>query len=115
MQAREPLDTLVVGAGISGLVFARERVRAGREVLVLEAAARPGGLVRTHEHDGFRFEDGPEALPGNARTIRALCQELGLAVHESPRGEQALPLARRQAARDPGLARGPRHEPRAHL
>src|SRR6185503_4176498 len=84
MQARDPLDTLVVGAGLSGLVFARECVRAGREVLVLEASERPGGLVRTEEHDGFRFEDGPEALPGNARTIRALCQELGLGVHETP-------------------------------
>lgn len=80
-------DTLVIGAGISGLAFAHERLRArpAERLLVLEASDRPGGLVRTHVHEGLRFEEGPEALPGNARTVRELCQELGLAVQETPR------------------------------
>ena len=82
-----PLDTLVVGAGISGLVCAHERLRAAPAggVRVLEASERPGGLVRTRVEDGLRFEEGPEALPGNARTVRELCAELELPVHESPR------------------------------
>lgn len=81
------LDTLVIGAGISGLVCARERLRAApaEDLRVLEASPRPGGLVRTLTQDGFRFEEGPEALPGHARTIRALCQELGLGLQEAPR------------------------------
>ncbi|NOT29166.1 MAG: protoporphyrinogen oxidase [Planctomycetes bacterium] len=79
------LDTLVVGAGISGLAFAHEHLRArpAERLLVLEASDRPGGLVRTHVHEGLRFEGGPEALPGNAKTVRALCQELGLALEET--------------------------------
>jgi protoporphyrinogen/coproporphyrinogen III oxidase len=76
--------TLVVGGGISGLACAHALLAAGRTVRVLEASARPGGLVRTQEQDGFRFEEGPEALPGHARAVRGLCAELGLALHESP-------------------------------
>src|SRR5262245_57772834 len=80
------VDTLVVGAGISGLAFAHERLRArpGENVLVLEASDRAGGLVRTMVQDGFRFEEGPEALPSGARRVRELCQELGLALQEAP-------------------------------
>ncbi|TYL51737.1 FAD-dependent oxidoreductase [Nocardioides sp. BGMRC 2183] len=37
------VDTVVVGAGVSGLVAATELVRAGRQVLCLEARPRPGG------------------------------------------------------------------------
>jgi len=76
--------TLVVGGGISGLACAHALLAAGRTVRVLEASARPGGLVRTLEENGFRFEEGPEALPGHARAVRGLCAALGLAVHEAP-------------------------------
>jgi oxygen-dependent protoporphyrinogen oxidase len=78
------LDTLVLGAGISGLACAHARMRAGREVLVLEAADRAGGRVRTVAAEGHRFEEGPEALPAGARQVRDLCRELGLAVNDAP-------------------------------
>jgi monoamine oxidase len=47
-------DVVVVGAGLAGLTAAREVVRQGRSVLVLEARDRVGGRVLTH------------ALPGDA-------------------------------------------------
>lgn len=82
----EPLDTVVIGAGFSGLACAHERLRVApsENVVVLEAGARAGGLVRTQQHAGFRFEEGPEALPSHARNVRELCQELGVGVHEAP-------------------------------
>ncbi len=80
------LDTLVIGAGISGLACAHERLRVApnEDLLVLEASERAGGLVRTLVQDGYRFEEGPEALPSTARSVRELCQELGLTLREAP-------------------------------
>ncbi len=43
------VDAIVIGAGPNGLVAANLLVDAGWDVLVLEAAAEPGGAVRTAE------------------------------------------------------------------
>jgi UDP-galactopyranose mutase len=52
-------DVVVVGGGISGLTFAYEAARAGRSVLVLERADRPGGCLSTHRTaGGYWFELG---------------------------------------------------------
>jgi len=51
-------DVVVVGAGLSGLACARELVRAGRRVLVVEAADRVGGRVATDTIEGFRIDRG---------------------------------------------------------
>jgi phytoene dehydrogenase-like protein len=47
-------DSIVVGAGHNGLVCAAYLARAGQRVLLLDAAASPGGLVANREfHPGF--------------------------------------------------------------
>lgn len=47
-------DSIIVGAGHNGLVCAAYLARAGRSVLVLEAADEPGGLAAIREfHPGF--------------------------------------------------------------
>lgn len=52
-------DVVVVGGGISGLTFAFEAARAGRSVLVLERAPKPGGCLSTHRTgSGYWFELG---------------------------------------------------------
>jgi protoporphyrinogen oxidase len=56
--ADEAADVVVIGAGMSGLGFAsfyRAR-RPGARVVVLEAAAEPGGYCRTVEQDGFVWD-----------------------------------------------------------
>jgi phytoene dehydrogenase-like protein len=54
--------TVIVGAGIAGLIAAIDLHRAGRAVTVLEAAPEPGGRVRTTVRDGFRLDHGFQVL-----------------------------------------------------
>jgi len=68
---------LVVGGGISGLVCAYSLRKAGVEALLLEASARPGGVIRSERRDGFLLELGPQSFSGTA-PILELCQELGI-------------------------------------
>lgn len=56
MSETEIVDAVVIGAGHNGLVAANLLAEAGWDVLVLEAADRPGGAVRTEQSTapGFR-------------------------------------------------------------
>jgi phytoene dehydrogenase-like protein len=69
-------DAVVVGAGPNGLVGALTLARAGRRVLVLEAADRVGGALRTEELTlpGFRHDVGATvlALAAASPAFRAL-------------------------------------------
>jgi len=71
--------TVVIGAGLSGLACAFDLARAGRDVLVLEAGDRPGGVVGSVEHEGFLFETGPKTVPASAEAFRRLCGDVGIA------------------------------------
>jgi protoporphyrinogen oxidase len=51
-------DVLVLGAGPAGLTAALHLAQRGRGVVVLEAEDLVGGLARTEERDGFRFDLG---------------------------------------------------------
>ncbi|RLS75943.1 MAG: FAD-dependent oxidoreductase [Planctomycetota bacterium] len=74
-------DCIVVGAGLAGLACARELVRAGRRVLVVEAADRVGGRVATDTVDGFRIDRGfqvyNDAYPEGRRQLDLTALELG--------------------------------------
>jgi monoamine oxidase len=74
------VDVVVVGAGISGLVAARNLRRASRSVLVLEARDRVGGRVLNHElRNGSVVESGGAFVGPTQDHILRLAKELGVA------------------------------------
>lgn len=72
------LTIAVVGAGVTGLAAAFLLRRAGRDVVLLEAEARPGGVVRTEAIDGFTVERGPESIRGGPPAVGRLLDALRL-------------------------------------
>ena len=64
-------DVVVVGAGLAGLRAAQVLCRRGLDVVVLEAADRPGGRVATDVVDGFRCDRGFQVLNTSYPALRA--------------------------------------------
>jgi len=79
MAERIEADVAVVGAGIAGLIAARELVAAGKEVVVLEARDRVGGRVLNHTlSDGTVVELGGQWVGPTQLRMTKLTAELGL-------------------------------------
>jgi phytoene dehydrogenase-like protein len=62
MSTTDPIDAVVVGAGLAGLAAARTLHAAGRSVVVVEASDGIGGRVRTDVVDGFLLDRGFQVL-----------------------------------------------------
>lgn len=66
-------EVAVVGAGLAGLNAARELVRAGMDVVVVEGAGDIGGRVATDEVDGYLLDRGFQlynpAYPEGSRVL----------------------------------------------
>ena len=92
----ELLDTLVVGAGISGLSLAhrlqqlRNSDQHPWQLLITEGQERVGGNITTGQAEGFLWEEGPTSFAPNP-TLLKLVTEVGL--------ESELILADRQLPR----------------
>ena len=82
-----PKRVAVIGAGLAGLSAALELRRAGYDVTVLEARARPGGRVHTlHEpfSDGLYAEEGATFVPDNHELTLKYVRLFGLALDPVP-------------------------------
>ncbi len=88
------VQVLVVGAGISGLTCAYYLRKSGIDVQIVEAADRPGGVIRSERRDGFLLELGPQSFNGTPQILE-LCRDLGIAnelVEAPPRAPRFLLL-----------------------
>lgn len=90
--AMSPFPVVVIGGGISGLACAYRLQQAGIPTRVLEAGPRPGGVIRTVEKDGFRFELGPQSFLSTGPLLE-LIDALGLKdqlLHANPRAPRYI-------------------------
>ena len=69
-------ETLVLGAGPAGLTAAYLLGRPGRRVVVLEADRQVGGLAKTVEIDGYRFDLGGHRFFTKCDEVEALWNEI---------------------------------------
>jgi oxygen-dependent protoporphyrinogen oxidase len=76
----EPLKTITIGGGISGLCaafYAMKRHGAG-QTLLLEAGGSLGGTASTESTDGFTFEKGPNGFLDKEPKTLQWVSDLGL-------------------------------------
>jgi monoamine oxidase len=74
-------DVVVVGAGLAGLSAARDLMKAGSDVLLVEARNRPGGRVeQTTLADGRIVQLGGEVIGPFHESYLGLAEELGLTI-----------------------------------
>ena len=67
---------MICGAGPAGLTAAYLLTKAGHQVTVLEADRLVGGLARTVEHQGYRFDIGGHRFFTQLPVVQALWEEL---------------------------------------
>jgi len=73
---------LILGAGLTGLVTARELLRAGeRDILLLERDARPGGLIKTNRSAGVTIDELPHVFFTRNKRAAGLFREMVGAVY----------------------------------
>ncbi len=73
-------DTVIIGAGLSGLTVARKLQNRcyGHTFLLLEKNDKTGGVIKTYNEKGFIAEAGPHGFLDNCEEARELLSETGL-------------------------------------
>lgn len=105
----DPLDFLVVGAGISGLLAASGPTAAGHDGLVLEKSRGLGGRMATRRMEGETFDHGAQFMTAREETFRTLIGAWRRAGLIEPwfRGESADAHVRFRGA--PGMTAVPKY------
>ncbi len=73
----QSVDVAIIGAGPAGLTAAYQLTKAGYTVTVIEKdATQVGGISRTVEHDGFRFDIGGHRFFSKSKEVVDLWNEI---------------------------------------
>jgi oxygen-dependent protoporphyrinogen oxidase len=76
----EQLDTIIVGAGLSGLTVAHKLRRNNQQhkLLIIDKDSQTGGVIRTDRDQGYISEIGPHGFLDNSPASRLILSETGL-------------------------------------
>jgi protoporphyrinogen oxidase len=69
-------DVLIIGAGPAGLTAAFQLAKAGKTAMVLEADSVVGGISRSAERDGWRFDIGGHRFFTKVQPVEDLWHEI---------------------------------------
>lgn len=69
-------DTVILGAGLSGLAAAFKLSTEGARVICLERSLTAGGLARTINHNGFRFDLGGHRFKTDNKAIECFVRQI---------------------------------------
>lgn len=76
MSDRDARDIVIIGAGPAGLTAAYKLIQRGAKPLVLEGDSVVGGISRTVERDGWRFDIGGHRFFTKVDEVEALWREI---------------------------------------
>ncbi|MGH9041413.1 MAG: FAD-dependent oxidoreductase, partial [Acidimicrobiia bacterium] len=76
LEAEDDLDIVIIGAGPAGLTAAWQLAKAGQTAVVLEADSVVGGISRTVERDGWRFDIGGHRFFTKVEAVEDLWNEI---------------------------------------
>ena len=73
-------DVVIIGSGLGGLVCGSLLAREGKQVMVLERQAHPGGCMQSYQRDGLSFDTGFHYVGGLAegQPLHRVFSHLGL-------------------------------------
>lgn len=75
---QEPVETIIIGGGLSGMTAAYRLQKAGRSYLLFERASKLGGKIKTIHDQGFMIEAGPHTIHSRGESLIQLSNDLNL-------------------------------------
>lgn len=73
----DPVQTIIIGGGISGLACAYYLRKSGIRALVLESSGRPGGMISSSVQGDVVLEEGPQSFLSTDALLE-IARDLGL-------------------------------------
>jgi protoporphyrinogen/coproporphyrinogen III oxidase len=75
-----PIDTLIIGGGLTGLTVAHflQKYQPEAKITILEKSSSPGGAIRSFNQDGYLAEWGAHGFLDNVEASRELLADTGL-------------------------------------
>ena len=72
------VNTVIIGAGISGLSTANFLSKKTSDFVIVESSNRVGGTINSSKVDGYIIENGPNTVLDNNSAIQELLSDLSI-------------------------------------